>query len=120
MLGWLRNAGGMVAGMFRSTPGAPVSEAWPDTSWHRFMTAVGRLPRPMLMLAIVGMFAHSYADTPRFVEVMQAWSHIPGGVWTVVSLAVGFWFASRPSGGSITTTSRIDPGVGPLVGGAEY
>jgi len=71
---------------FKQTPGG-----WFD----RFVNALNRLPRPMMALATIGLFAYAMADPEGFSVRMQGLAYIPDPLWWLLGAVVSFYFGAR-------------------------
>ena len=70
---------------------AQSSNGWFD----RFVNALNRLPRPMMALATIGLFAYAMADPEGFSVRMQGLAYIPDPLWWLLGAVVSFYFGAR-------------------------
>jgi hypothetical protein len=63
--------------------------------FDRFVNGLNRLPRPMLALGTLGLFAYAMADPAGFAERMQGLAHVPEPLWWLLGAIVGFYFGAR-------------------------
>lgn len=68
----------------------------PLSGWFdRFVNALNRLPRPLLALATMGLFAYAMADPAGFSVRMQGLAYIPEPLWWLLGAVVSFYFGAR-------------------------
>ena len=63
--------------------------------FDRFVNALNRLPRPMLALATIGLFAYAMAAPEGFSVRMQGLSYVPEPLWWLLGAVVSFYFGAR-------------------------
>ncbi len=63
--------------------------------FDRFVNALNRLPRPIMALSTVGLFAYAMADPAGFTERMQGLAYVPEPLWWLLSAIVSFYFGAR-------------------------
>jgi hypothetical protein len=63
--------------------------------FDRFMNALNRLPRPMLVLGTVGLFTYAMAEPAGFSVRMQSLELVPDPLWWLLGAIVSFYFGSR-------------------------
>ncbi|MBL4808116.1 MAG: holin family protein [Rhodobacteraceae bacterium] len=66
-------------------------EGWFD----RFIDGVNRLPRPMLALSTIALFAYAMHDPVGFSERMQGLAYVPEPLWWLMGAVVSFYFGAR-------------------------
>ncbi|MEX0969215.1 MAG: holin family protein [Paracoccaceae bacterium] len=66
-------------------------EGWFD----RFVNALNRLPRPLLALATIGLFAYAMAAPAGFSVRMQGLAYVPEPLWWLLGAVVSFYFGAR-------------------------
>ncbi len=68
----------------------------PKQGWFdRFMDGVNRLPRPMMAMACLGLFAAAMVDPVWFAARMQGISLVPEPLWWLLGIVVSFYFGAR-------------------------
>jgi hypothetical protein len=60
-----------------------------------FVNGLNRLPRPMLALGTLGLFAHAMADPAGFTTRMQGLAYVPEPLWWLLGAIVSFYFGAR-------------------------
>ncbi len=66
------------------------------TGWFdRFIDGINRLPRPMLALSTIALFAYAMADPVGFSERMQGLAYVPEPLWWLMGAVVSFYFGAR-------------------------
>lgn len=63
--------------------------------WDAFVNGLNRLPRPMLALGALGLFAFAMADPDSFTVRMQGLGYIPEPLWWLLGAVVAFYFGAR-------------------------
>ena len=71
---------------FKTTP-----VGWFD----RFVNGLNRLPRPIMALSTVGLFAYAMSDPEGFSVRMQGLAYIPEPLWWLLGAVVSFYFGAR-------------------------
>ncbi|NNE81259.1 MAG: carboxylesterase [Silicimonas sp.] len=70
--------------------------ALPRQGWFdSFMNGLNRLPRPMLALGTLGLFASAMADPVWFAQRMQGIALVPEPLWWLMGAIVSFYFGAR-------------------------
>lgn len=67
----------------------------PTGRFDRFVNGLNRLPRPMLALSTIGLFAYAMADPAGFSVRMQGLAYIPEPLWWLLGAVVSFYFGAR-------------------------
>ncbi|MCF6272570.1 MAG: holin family protein [Rhodobacteraceae bacterium] len=67
------------------------SSGWFD----RFVNGLNRLPRPIMALSTVGLFAYAMSDPAGFSVRMQGLAYIPEPLWWLLGAVVSFYFGAR-------------------------
>lgn len=68
----------------------------PGDGWFdRFVNGLNRLPRPMLALGTLGLFAYAMADPEGFSRRMVGLNQVPEPLWWLLAAIVGFYFGAR-------------------------
>lgn len=70
-------------------------EAVGDGWFDRFVNGLNRLPRPMLALGTLGLFAYAMADPEGFSRRMVGLNQVPEPLWWLLAAIVGFYFGAR-------------------------
>lgn len=63
--------------------------------FDRFIDGVNRLPRPMLALSTIALFAYAMKDPVGFSERMQGLAYVPEPLWWLLGAVVSFYFGAR-------------------------
>ncbi len=63
--------------------------------FDRFIDGVNRLPRPMLALSTIALFAYAMKDPAGFSERMQGLAFVPEPLWWLLGAVVSFYFGAR-------------------------
>jgi hypothetical protein len=63
--------------------------------FDRFVNALNRLPRPVLALGTVGLFAYAMTDPTGFSIRMQGLNTVPDPLWWLLGAIVSFYFGAR-------------------------
>ena len=63
--------------------------------FDRFMDGLNRLPRPLLVLSVFGLFSAAMASPIWFAERMQGLSLVPEPMWWFFGVVVPFYFGGR-------------------------
>jgi len=68
----------------------------PKRGWFdRFMDGLNRLPRPMLALGTLGLFAAAMVNPVWFAARMQGVALVPEPLWWLMGAIVSFYFGAR-------------------------
>ena len=67
----------------------------PKGGFDRFVSALNRLPRPILALSTVGLFAYAMTDPGGFSYRMQGLDTVPDQLWWLLGAIVSFYFGAR-------------------------
>ena len=63
--------------------------------FDQVMDGINRLPRPMLALGTLGLFAAAMVDPIWFAERMQGLALVPEALWWLMGAVVSFYFGAR-------------------------
>ncbi len=63
--------------------------------FDRFIDGLNRLPRPMLALSTIALFAYAMKDPAGFSERMQGLAYVPEPLWWLLGAVVSFYFGAR-------------------------
>lgn len=63
--------------------------------FDRFIDGLNRLPRPMLALSTIALFAYAMKDPVGFSERMQGLAYVPEPLWWLLGAVVSFYFGAR-------------------------
>ncbi len=63
--------------------------------YDRCIDGLNRLPRPLLTLAVLGLFGHAMQDPAGFSLRMRALAEIPEPLWWLIGAVVTFYFGAR-------------------------
>ena len=70
--------------------------AAPATTWFDVLVnGLNRLPRPMLALSTIGLFAYAMAAPAGFSLRMQGLALVPEPLWWLLGAIVSFYFGAR-------------------------
>ncbi|MGE4610711.1 MAG: holin family protein [Paracoccaceae bacterium] len=68
----------------------------PQTGWFNgFINGINRLPRPIIALGTVGLFAFAMADPVGFATRIQDHAYVPDPLWWLLGAVVPFYFGAR-------------------------
>jgi hypothetical protein len=60
-----------------------------------FVNGLNRLPRPLLAIGTLGLFAYAMVDPHGFATRMQGLAYIPEPLWWLLGAIVSFYFGAR-------------------------
>lgn len=60
-----------------------------------FVNGLNRLPRPMLALGTLGLFAYAMVDPEGFALRMRGLAEVPEPLWWLLGAVVAFYFGAR-------------------------
>lgn len=60
-----------------------------------FVNGLNRLPRPMLALGTLGLFAYAMVDPEGFALRMRGLAEVPEPLWWLLGAVVSFYFGAR-------------------------
>lgn len=63
--------------------------------FDRFVNGLNRLPRPIMALSTVGLFAYAMSDPAGFSLRMQGLAYVPEPLWWLLGAVVSFYFGAR-------------------------
>lgn len=63
--------------------------------WDSFVDGLNRLPRPLLVGAILSFFVLAPLNPTKFLEIAEAYKLMPPGYWALLSIIIGFYFGGR-------------------------
>lgn len=67
----------------------------PQGWFDRFVSALNRLPRPLLAFGTIGLFAYAMIDPPGFAQRMVGLNAVPEPLWWLLGAVVAFYFGAR-------------------------
>jgi hypothetical protein len=67
----------------------------PSGRWDGFVNGLNRLPRPLLALGTLGLFAYAMAAPAGFSTRMQSLQLVPDPLWWLLGAIVSFYFGAR-------------------------
>jgi len=67
----------------------------PQGRFDGFVDALNRLPRPLLALATIGLFAYAMAAPAAFSVRMQGLALVPEPLWWLLGAIVSYYFGAR-------------------------
>ncbi|MBK5946290.1 methionine synthase I [Rhodobacter veldkampii DSM 11550] len=85
--------------------------------FDRLVNGLNRLPRPMLALGTLGLFAHAMVDPVSFAERMVGLGYVPEPLWWLLGAVVSFYFGAREAHYFRTRPVLAQP-AGPVAGPA--
>jgi hypothetical protein len=65
------------------------------SAFDRFVGALNRLPRPLLAISTLALFAYAMADPEGFSERMVGLNLVPEPLWWLLGAVVSFYFGAR-------------------------
>lgn len=65
------------------------------SAFDRFVNGLNRLPRPLMALGTIGLFAFAMADPEAFSARMVGLADVPEPLWWLLGAIVGFYFGAR-------------------------
>jgi len=65
------------------------------TAWDAFVDGLNRLPRPTLVILVLGYFVLAYADPTEFQILNTALEGVPKPAWYLLGAIVTFYFGAR-------------------------
>jgi hypothetical protein len=63
--------------------------------FDRFMDALNRFPRPMMVFGTLGLFVSAMVDPLWFAARMDGLHHVPEPLWWLLGAIVSFYFGAR-------------------------
>lgn len=69
--------------------------AAPAGGFHGFVDGLNRLPRPMLAIGTLGLFAYAMVEPIGFGLRMEGLQHVPEPLWWLLGAIVSFYFGAR-------------------------
>jgi len=66
-----------------------------DSRFDGFVNGLNRLPRPLLALSTIGLFAYAMAAPAGFGTRMQSLALVPDPLWWLLGAIVSFYFGAR-------------------------
>lgn len=68
----------------------------PALGWFdQAVNGMNRLPRPMMAVGTLGLFAYAMVDPAGFSMRMQGLAHVPEPLWWLLGAIVSFYFGAR-------------------------
>ena len=90
--------------------------ATPASTWFDvFVNGLNRLPRPMLALSTIGLFAYAMAAPAGFSVRMRSLALVPEPLWWLLGAIVSFYFGARELHHQRTRALGI-PGIATVAG----
>jgi hypothetical protein len=68
-----------------------VGQGWFD----QLVNGLNRMPRPLLALGTMGLFAYAMVDPEGFTRRMIGLDHVPDPLWWLLGAIVSFYFGAR-------------------------
>lgn len=87
----LRRMSSLRDGVLRPVAMRPLA----PTRYDRAIDGLNRLPRPVMALGVVALFAAAMIAPEWFAIRMQALSHVPEPLWWLLGVVVSFYFGAR-------------------------
>lgn len=66
-----------------------------QSAFDRAVNGLNRLPRPILALSVIGLFAFAMIDPQAFAARMQGLAFVPEPLWWLMGAVVSFYFGAR-------------------------
>lgn len=66
-----------------------------QSRFDRFMDGLNRLPRPLLVIGTLGLFAYAMVEPAGFSRRMEGLGLVPGPLWWLLGAIVSFYFGAR-------------------------
>jgi holin (3TMs family) len=66
-----------------------------DSRFDRLVNGLNRLPRPLLALGTLGLFAYAMAEPAGFSTRMESLALVPEPLWWLLGAIVSFYFGAR-------------------------
>ena len=66
-----------------------------DGRFDGFVNGLNRLPRPLMAVGTLGLFAYAMIDPHGFATRMQGLAYIPEPLWWLLGAVVSFYFGAR-------------------------
>ncbi|MGR3722273.1 holin family protein [Abyssibius alkaniclasticus] len=66
-----------------------------DGWFDQFVNGLNRLPRPLLAISTIGLFAYAMAAPEGFSVRMQGLAYVPDPLWWLLGAVVSFYFGAR-------------------------
>ncbi|WP_166415834.1 holin family protein [Cochlodiniinecator piscidefendens] len=63
--------------------------------FDRFMDGLNRLPRPLMVIGVIGLFVMAMKDPVWFAQRMQGLALVPDPLWWLMGAIVSFYFGAR-------------------------
>ena len=63
--------------------------------FDRFVNGLNRLPRPIMALSTVALFAYAMSDPAGFSVRMRGLAYVPEPLWWLLGAVVSFYFGAR-------------------------
>jgi hypothetical protein len=63
--------------------------------FDRFMDGVNRVPRPAIVLGLLGLLVWTPIDPDGAAKTFAAWAALPEGFWVIFGVIVTFFFGGR-------------------------
>ncbi|MEM0977607.1 MAG: holin family protein [Pseudomonadota bacterium] len=80
---------------FRAVQLAYRQEFTSSTRFDHIVNGLNRLPRPLMALGTLGLFAHAMTNPSSFAVRMDGLSHVPDPLWWLLGAVVSFYFGAR-------------------------
>ncbi|OYX41815.1 MAG: methionine synthase I [Rhodobacterales bacterium 32-67-9] len=77
--------------------------------FDRMVNGLNRLPRPMLALGTLGLFAYAMVDPDSFTRRMVGLNYVPEPLWWLLAAIVSFYFGAREAHYFRTRPQRTPP-----------
>lgn len=65
------------------------------TKWDSFVDGLNRLPRPIIVFGVVGLFVYAMVSPDGFIERMKAIAFIPESLWVIFWTILPVYFGLR-------------------------
>ena len=85
----------VVMGLGAAKPQKAVPEMVPPTRFDQLLDAINRLPRPLMAMGTLALFADAMLDPVGFANRMAALRAMPDPLWWLVGGIITFYFGAR-------------------------
>ena len=85
----------VVMGLAAAKPPKAAPEMVPPTRFDQLLDAINRLPRPLMAMGTLALFADAMLDPVGFANRMAALRAMPDPLWWLVGGIITFYFGAR-------------------------
>lgn len=76
-------------------PAPATAPAMAPSAYDRLIDALNRLPRPMMTIGTVAVFAYAMTDPAGFAARMKGLEDMPEALWWLLGGVISFYFGAR-------------------------